>query len=73
VKSGAATLVGMLVLGGAALGAGTEQPAGTPPPSGVIRIRERAVLELREPRGVRTAQARARDAIETLAHVLELP
>jgi small-conductance mechanosensitive channel len=73
VKSGAATLVGMLVLGGAALGAGTEQPAGTPPPSGVIRIRERAVLELREPRGVRTAQARARDASETLAHVLELP
>jgi hypothetical protein len=39
----------------------------------VIRIRERAVLELRVPRAQRSPQARARDASETLTHVLELP
>jgi small-conductance mechanosensitive channel len=72
VKSRAATLTGVLLLGWVALAAGTEQP-GTPPPHGVIRIRDRAVLELRVPRGARSAEARARDATETLAHVLELP
>ena len=40
---------------------------------GVVRIRERAVLELRAPLAGRSAQARARDATETLAHVLEQP
>ena len=74
VKSRAATLILLLLLGGTALGAaGTEERPGTPPPHGVIRIRERAVLELRVSRGVRSAEARARDASETLTHVLELP
>jgi small-conductance mechanosensitive channel len=73
VKSRAATLIGVLLLGGAALGAGTEDRPATPLPHGVIRIRDRAVLELRVPRGLRSAEARARDATETLAHVLELP
>ena len=73
VKSRAATLIGVLLLGGAALGAGEDAGPGTAAPHGVIRIRDRAVLELRVSRGVRSAQARARDATETLAHVLELP
>jgi hypothetical protein len=73
VKSRAATLVLVLLFGGGAGAAGTEERPGTPPPHGVIRIRERAVLELRVPRGVRSAEARARDATETLAHVLDLP
>jgi hypothetical protein len=73
VKSRAATLILVLLLGGVAVAAGTEERPGTPQPHGVIRIRERAVLELRVPRGGRSAEARARDASETLAHVLELP
>ena len=73
MKSRAATLILVLLLGGMALGAGTEERAGTPAQHGVIRIRDRAILELREPRGIRSAQARARDASETLSHVLELP
>jgi small-conductance mechanosensitive channel len=72
VKSRAATLIGVLVLGGTALGAGAEENPGTPA-HGVIRIRDRSVLELRVPRGVRSPEARARDATETLSHVLELP
>ena len=55
-----------------ALGAGAEdKPASAP--DGVVRIRDRAVLEIRAPRGVRSAEARGRDATETLSHVLELP
>ena len=73
MKSRAATLILVLLLGATALGAGTEERPGTPQPHGVIRIRERPVLELRVPRGVRSAEARARDASETLSHVLELP
>ncbi|HET9158207.1 MAG TPA: mechanosensitive ion channel domain-containing protein [Myxococcaceae bacterium] len=72
MKSRPATLALVLLLGGMALGAGAEQQAATPT-HGVIRIRDRSVLELRVPRGMRSAEARARDATETLSHVLELP
>ena len=72
MKSRVATLIGVLLLGATALGAGPEEGAGTPA-QGTIRIRDRSVLELRVPRGVRSPQARARDATETLSHVLELP
>ena len=73
MKSRAPTLILVLLLGGAAWGAGVEKATSSPSVQGVIRIRERAVLEIRVPRGVRSAEARARDATETLAHVLELP
>ena len=72
VKSRAPTLILMLLLGRAALSAGAQEGPGTPE-SGTIRIRDRSVIELRVARGVRSAQARARDATETLSHVLELP
>ena len=71
VKSRAATLI-LVLLGGIALAAGTEERKEAPA-HGMIRIRERTVLELRVPRGIRSPEARARDASETLTHVLELP
>jgi small-conductance mechanosensitive channel len=70
VKSRPATLALVLLLGGMALGAGTEE---RPTAYGVIRIRDRSILELRVGRGTRSAEARARDATETLSHVLDLP
>jgi small-conductance mechanosensitive channel len=72
VKSRAPMLIGVLLLGVATAGAGVEKATGSPPAPGVIRIRERPVLELRGARGVRSPEARARDATETLAHVLDL-
>ncbi|HZW90453.1 MAG TPA: mechanosensitive ion channel domain-containing protein [Myxococcaceae bacterium] len=72
MKSRAPTLILVLLLGGSALAAEAEErPAASP--TGVIRIRDRSILELHVARGVRSAQARARDATETLSHVLELP
>lgn len=62
----------VLLLGGTALGAGAEERPGAAP-HGFVRIRDRSILELRVPRGARSAEARARDASETLSHVLELP
>ncbi len=48
-----------------------ERPGGSPP--GVVRIRERGVLELRVPLAGRPPQTRAREATEALTHVLEQP
>jgi len=73
VKSRAPTLILLLLLGGAASGADVEKATSNAPVPGVIRIRERAVLEVRMPRGNRSPDSRARDATETLAHVLDLP
>ena len=61
----------LLVLASAAASEPEERP-GTPPP-GEVRIRERAVLELRAPLAGRPPQVRAREASEALAHVLERP
>ena len=72
MKSRLLPLVLLLLACRTALGVGADDKPASPTP-GVVRIRERAVLELRVPRGLRSAQARARDANETLAHVLELP
>ncbi len=72
MKSRLLPLVLVLLACRTALAAGAESKPGSPPP-GVIRIGERAVLELRVPRAQRSPQARARDASETLTHVLELP
>ena len=73
MKSRAPTLILVLLLGGAASGAGVEKTTPNAQAQGVIRIRERAVLELRVARSLRSPEARARDATETLAHVLDLP
>ncbi|HZJ52690.1 MAG TPA: mechanosensitive ion channel domain-containing protein [Myxococcaceae bacterium] len=72
MKSRLLALVLVLLACRTALGAGPEDKPASPKP-GVVRIRERAALELRVPRGARSPEARARDATETLAHVLELP
>ena len=71
MKSRPVALVLVLLACRTALGAGPEDKAASPP--GVIRIRDRAVFELRVPRAMRSPETRARDASETLTHVLELP
>jgi len=72
VNPTAPALTLLLLVHGAALAAAPEQLEETPA-SGLVRIRERTVLELRAPLAGRSAQVRAREASEALAHVLELP
>jgi small-conductance mechanosensitive channel len=64
--------VWLVLLAGSVAAAAPEEKA-EEAPHGAIRIREHTVLELRVPRGIRSAQVRGRDATETLTHVLELP
>ena len=62
----------LLLVGGAGLAA-APAPGEEPAASGVVRIRERALLELRAPLAGRSPTVRAREAGEALAHVLEQP
>ncbi len=62
----------ILLVAGVAAGAAPEEQPDTPPP-GVVRIRERPVLEIRAPLSGHPPQARAHDATEALAHLLEQP
>jgi small-conductance mechanosensitive channel len=71
VKPRPAALPLLLLLAGN-LAAAAPETAGEAT-QGAIRIREHTVLELRVPRGTRSAQVRGRDATDTLTHVLELP
>ena len=72
MKSRPSALVLLVLLAGSVATAAPEEKAGEAP-HGFIRIREHTVLELRVPRGIRSAQVRGRDATETLTHVLDLP
>jgi small-conductance mechanosensitive channel len=72
VKTWSAAVVALLLVVAPAMGAEAESQPGSAP-SGVVQIRERPVFEIRAPRGGRSAQVRARDASESLAHVLEQP
>lgn len=72
MKSRPSALVVLVLLAGSLAAAGPEEKAAEVP-HGFIRIREHTVLEIRVPRGIRSAQVRGRDATETLTHVLELP
>jgi small-conductance mechanosensitive channel len=45
--------------------------ASTRPPA--VRIRDRALVEIRVPKGARSAEVRAREASDALAHALEMP
>jgi small-conductance mechanosensitive channel len=72
VKSRPSALALLVLLAGSVAAAAPEEKAGETP-HGAVRIREHTVIELRVPRGARSAQVRGRDATETLSHVLELP
>src|SRR5215510_12176048 len=70
VKSRASAIAVWLLLAGATLRAGGDERPGAGPPA-VVRLHERAVLEIRAPLGGRSPQARAQYASEALVHVLE--
>jgi small-conductance mechanosensitive channel len=71
VKPRPSSLALLLLVAGTAATALADEP--TSSPAGVVRIRERSVLELQAPLGDRPPQVRARDASEALVHVLEQP
>ena len=50
-----------------------EARAAEPAPPAAVRIRDRSVVEIRVPRGERSAERRAREASEELAHALDTP
>ncbi|HUM11235.1 MAG TPA: mechanosensitive ion channel domain-containing protein [Myxococcaceae bacterium] len=72
MKSRPAALALVLLVATTAAGAEPDERPGSPPP-GEVRIRERAVLELRAPLAGRPPQLRGREATEALVHVLEQP
>jgi len=74
VKSRLPALLITFLLAGTALGAGPDDRSTAPPPApATLRLRDRAVLEIRAPLGNRSPQVRAQYAGEALAHVLEQP